>query len=314
MLNNCNHLDSFISQRAEIANISCKSFIVTVFGDVISQHGNWVWLGSIIESLKPLGFSERLIRTSVFRLVKDDWLQVKKLGRKSYYAFTESANNHYTRAARRIYAGSSQHSNGRWLIVIPSLVSDDKLTMLKRQLRWLGFSSLSSGAYAHPSIDQTSLEETIKELKLSDSVIIFSSRLLDDDSSVALKKLVFDKWNIESLQHNYQEFIDNYQPILALLEPAQASHDGQDSEQQFFLLRLLLIHEYRRILLKDHELPENLLPEDWSGLAANHLVKNIYSILATKSTQFVNNKLQDFDGYLPGTISSFEQRFKQNPK
>ena len=164
MLKTSNDLGSFINQRAEIANISCKSFIVTVFGDVISQHGSWVWLGSLIDSLKPLGFSERLIRTSVFRLVKDDWLQVKKIGRKSYYAFTESANNHYTKAARRIYAGSSQHSDGRWLIVIPSSVSENKLLLLKRQLRWLGFSSLSSGAYAHPSIDQASLEETIKNL------------------------------------------------------------------------------------------------------------------------------------------------------
>jgi phenylacetic acid degradation operon negative regulatory protein len=310
MLNICNDLDSFINQRAEVANISCKSFIVTVFGDVISQHGHWVWLGSLIESLEPLGFSERLIRTSVFRLVKDDWLQVKKVGRKSYYAFTESANNHYTKAARRIYAGSTQHSDGRWLIVIPSLVNEDKLVLLKRQLRWLGFSTLTSGAYAHPSIDQTSLEETIKELELNDSVIIFSSRLLNDASSVALKTLVFDKWNIESLEYSYQSLLDSYQPILELLESNKTTPKFQHTQQQYFLIRLLLIHEYRRILLKDHELPENLLPEKWSGLIANHLVKHFYSVVAEKSTNFVNSEMQDSDGYLSKAIKSFKKRFK----
>ena len=294
----------FLNRRAEAAAISCKSFIVTVFGDVISQHGGWVWLGSLIASLKPLGFSERLIRTSVFRLVKEDWLQIKKLGRKSFYGFTDTANNHYTKAARRIYAGTTQHSDGRWLIVIPTSVSDNNLSLLKRQLRWLGFSSLSSGAYAHPSIDQTSLQETIKELKLSDSVIIFSSRLLDDGSGIALKNLVYDKWNIETLQNSYQLLLHNYEQILT-----RVITNKYYSDHQCYLLRLLLIHEYRRILLKDHELPANMLPDKWTGLVANQLVKKIYSLLAKPSTRFIVSQMQSIDGNLPINISSFKYRF-----
>ncbi|MCW9000372.1 MAG: hypothetical protein OQK04_16810, partial [Kangiellaceae bacterium] len=57
-------LNSFVANRCEAKSISCKSIIVTVFGDLVSQHGGWIWLGSLIQALAPLGFSERLIRTS----------------------------------------------------------------------------------------------------------------------------------------------------------------------------------------------------------------------------------------------------------
>ncbi|MCJ8269158.1 MAG: hypothetical protein MJK04_07115, partial [Psychrosphaera sp.] len=58
-------IGSFIATRAKQANISSKSHLVTVFGDVMSGHGQWIWLGSLIEALQGLGYSERLVRTSV---------------------------------------------------------------------------------------------------------------------------------------------------------------------------------------------------------------------------------------------------------
>jgi len=298
-------IDAFIATRAEDGNISSKSHIVTVFGDVISQHGGSVWLGSLIDALEPLGFSERLIRTSVFRLVKEDWLQASKKGRKSYYGFTDSANKHYTKAARRIYAPSTQHSDGDWLIVLPTFVPESQLISFKRQLRWLGFSTLASGAFAHPSIERSSLDETIKEMHLSDAVIIFESRTFDSDSNSVLKKLVEEKWNISELRINYQEFIDCYRPLLAAM-----TQGHKISDQQAFLIRTLVIHEYRRILLKDHELPENMLPEKWPGYVATQLVKKLYANLAKSSCRYIISKMQNIDGFLPKASNNFKQRFK----
>ena len=297
-------LESFISNRASIANISCKSFIVTVFGDVVSQHGGWIWLGSLIDSLQPFGFSERLIRTSVFRLVQDDWLQVNKVGRKSYYAFTDSANRHYTKAARRIYAGRVNQSDDNWLVVLPTFVAEDKIQTFKRQLRWLGFSPLSSGAFAHPSIDQGSLEETLREQQLEDSVIVFTSRTIDESSNAVLKRLVSEKWNLESLQQDYQYFTQSYTKLKILAKEKSLS------DRQNFLLRILLIHEYRRILLKDHELPEKMLPEKWAGYSANQLAKAFYRLLEKKSCRYISCSLENMNGTLPGAIDEFDNRFK----
>ncbi len=296
--------DDFLAERAQNANISSKSQLVTLFGDVMSVHGDWVWLGSLIEALEPLGYSERLVRTSVFRLVQDDWLQTRKVGRKSFYSFTDNAKKHYKKAARRIYAGQFGAWDGRWLIVMPSYVQEPELSTFRRQLQWLGFSPLASGVYAHPSFDQQSLEETVQELELSEKVVIFTSNTLDDASAKVLKQLVMDKWNIKELEQDYQRFIDIYQPLVTLLKTSRLT------DKQSFLLRLLLVHEYRRILLKDHELPQDMLPTPWAGFAAHKLVSQLYGLLANASTHYIKRALQNADGKLPEESTDFWVRFK----
>ena len=297
-------IGSFIATRAKQANISSKSHLVTVFGDVMSGHGQWIWLGSLIEALQGLGYSERLVRTSVFRLVQDDWLQTEKIGRRSYYCFTESAKLHNEKAARRIYAGDVPTWDGRWLIVTPAYVSEPKLTQFRRQLDWLGFSPLAGGVYAHPSFEQQSLEETVEEMALSDAVVIFTSKTLDKSSAAVLKKLVHDRWNIKQLESDYQQFLTVYQPLQQLVSEVELT------DQQSFLLRTLLIHEYRRILLKDHELPEDMLPESWAGFAAHSLVSQMYGQLAESSNRYITATLQNAQGSLPCVDDVFWQRFK----
>lgn len=270
----------------------------------MSVHGQWVWLGSLIEALAPLGYSERLVRTSVFRLVQDDWLQTRKIGRKSYYCFTDTAKKHNEKAARRIYAGGFGAWDGRWLIVLPTFVSEPELSQFRRQLQWLGFSPIASGVYAHPSFEQQSLEETVQELNLSDKVVIFTSKTLDTASDAVLKHLVMDKWNIKELERDYQQFISIYQPMSELINNTRLS------DKQSFLLRILLIHEYRRILLKDHELPQDMLPNPWAGFAAHKLVSKMYGQLANASSRYVERKLENADGKLPEGTTEFWVRFK----
>ncbi len=68
------------------------SLITTVFGDSIAPRGGVVWLGSLIEAMAGFGVSERLVRTSVFRLVKDGWLEAEQIGRRSFYSLTEEGS------------------------------------------------------------------------------------------------------------------------------------------------------------------------------------------------------------------------------
>jgi phenylacetic acid degradation operon negative regulatory protein len=297
-------IDTFIKQRAELANISCRTFIVTVFGDVVSQHGDWIWLGSLIEILEPLGYSERLVRTSVFRLVKEDWLDVKKVGRKSYYRLTESANNHYLKAAKRIYSADTRLSENNWSILLPSFVEEPKLSLLKKHLNWLGFSAISGGAFAHPNFDQNSLDETIKELDVTDSVVVFSANTIGDSSAQVLKKLVELKWEMPALQQRYSSFIQTYNEV------AEAINSGKPiSDSQSLCLRMLMVHEYRRILLTDHELAEDMLPPDWKGHQANQLIESLYAKFSESSCRYISSSLQSIDGPLAPPNKLFFKRF-----
>lgn len=57
-----------------------SSLIVSLFGDLVRPRGGRIWLGSLIRLLEPLALSERLVRSTVFRLARDQWLSTEVLG------------------------------------------------------------------------------------------------------------------------------------------------------------------------------------------------------------------------------------------
>ncbi|ACA84517.1 transcriptional regulator, PaaX family [Shewanella woodyi ATCC 51908] len=296
----------FINQRVEKSS-SGPSMLVTLFGDLVSQHGNWIWLGSLITGLKPFGYSERLIRTSVFRLVKSDWLITKKVGRRTYYALSETAKAHHDKAARRIYSSEPSSLADAWTVVIPIFVPDNVKETFKKQLQWLGFSPLTNGAYAHLEVDKQSLEDTLLELGLKDAVIVLSCKVDGSHSKNVFKRLVKEYWGLETLEASYKEFLDAYRPLIIKFNKGK-----MPSDETCFLLRILLIHEYRRILLKDKQLPEDMLPNGWVGFEAHELVGKLYAQLAQASVNYAVENLENAQGHLPYVSAKFWQRFLLN--
>ena len=66
-------LDEFRQQK----RVQAGSLIMSVFGDAILPRGGRIWLGSLIRLLEPLQLNERLVRTAVFRLAKEQWLRTE---------------------------------------------------------------------------------------------------------------------------------------------------------------------------------------------------------------------------------------------
>ncbi|MFT6329956.1 MAG: phenylacetic acid degradation operon negative regulatory protein [Bermanella sp.] len=284
-------------------NVSCTSIIVTLFGDVVSQHGEWIWLGSIIDALSPLGFNERSVRTSVFRLVQNDWLVTKKIGRKSYYCFTERARSHYERAERRIYHTSHSDWDTHWILVLNISIPEEKLEDFRKSIRWLGFNILSPGLFAHPSPDRRSLDEMLIENKLTSSVAVFKAQSNDVCSKAVLKELITDKWQVDTLADLYQNFLDTFREVAKYTDIAELN------DTDSFAFRLTVLHEFRRIQLKDPDLPPELLPIGWVGFESQDLLQRVYKNLTPGSLFFIQNKLFNAHGELPSPSLSFYNRF-----
>lgn len=295
-------VDDLLARRVADTNISCTSMIVNIFGDVVSQHGGWIWLGSLIAALEPLGYSERLVRTAVYRLIQQDWLQVNRVGRRSYYSFTEMANRHYEKAARRIYSSGHFEWDGYWTLVVPRSVPDHTKEEFRRTLLWQGFSPLATGIYAHPSAERMSLDETLYDLGLIGEVVVFKATTEDTYSQSVLRELVQDKWNLSELQKMYSEFLDFYGSLMS--EPLQ-----QLSNKTTFLLRAVLTHDFRRILLRDPDMPQAMLPQLWPGFEAYELIKHMYKLVAAPSIRYIQSSLESAQGPLPEPGKEFYKRF-----
>lgn len=292
-----------IGEHVAESSISGSSMVVTVFGDAISQHGGWIWLGSLINVLAPFGYSEGLIRSSAFRLVQQDWLKTTRIGRRSHYCFTDVASGHYERAARRIYSAGHHEGDGAWTLVLPLFVPAEAKDALSKSLGWQGFSRLIPGLLAHPAADQDSLKETISELDLSGKVVVLRATSEELNSLSVLKKAAHDKWKLSELQDQYSAYLDFYRPLTRDFNPRNYT------PEQSFWLRTLMIHDYRRILLRDPEFPQVMLPSGWLGYRAYELIKRVYKGLAARSVAHIEDTVENAEGPLPPPSRRFYRRF-----
>lgn len=297
-------LNQLINRFQEQTPIRASSLIITLYGDAIEPHGGTVWLGSLINLLEPFGINERLIRTSIFRLTKEDWLTAEKVGRRSYYSLTGTGRRRFEKAFKRVYSSSLPAWDGSWALVMLSQIAADKRKQVREELEWQGFGAISPTVMACPRADRSDVMATLQDLDVADDCIVFETRAQDVLASRAMRMQVRESWKIDELGEHYSEFIQLFRPLWQALR-----EQDQLRPEDCFLARTLLIHEYRRLLLRDPQLPDELLPGDWEGRAARQLCRNIYRLIHAKAEDWLNRNLETADGPLPDVGESFYKRF-----
>lgn len=297
-------LQPIIDAFRERQPMRAKSLIITLFGDVISQHGGEIWLGSIARSVEALGINDRLVRTSIFRLAKEGWIEVEREGRKSFYGFTRSGSKEYQRAAQRIYSAGGNSWRGGWQILIPTHLPEHLRDDFRRSLNWLGFRAISNGTFARPGGDEESIRDLLDEFDLNSGVIVMEAKTTSLTSSKEWRNVVSEYWQLETLEADYRQLIGLFRPLKKTLD-----NGVLPTPLEAFQARILLIHEYRRILLRDTPLPDDLLPNRWQGTVARQLVQGLYRDLAAPSTHYIQTELVNRQGRLPEPESYFYQRF-----
>lgn len=286
-----------------------KSLLVTVWGDAIAPHGAGIWLGSLIRLVAPLGMNERLVRTSVLRLTREGWFAVTRLGRRSYYGLTDFAHKALVAdPPRRIYAAAATPWDGAWHLVLtglgagPGRLDREARLALRRELSWLGFGAVAPAVFAHPNPDRAGLERVLGKLGIADRVEVMTAT--PEPAGKGSRGLIQSCWDLEALAAAYRRFIDRFRPFWQALERAP-----DPAPETCFALRVLLIHEFRRIILRDPELPAELLSPDWAGASARMLCRNLYRRLAPAAERHVMAVLETADGPLPEPKPYYFQRF-----
>ncbi len=280
-----------------------KSLVMTLCGDAIAPHGGAFWLGSMIDLLAPLGVSDRLVRTSVFRLVQEGWLVASREGRRSRYALEPKALPRFERANRRIYSPPGLHWDGRWTFMLaPTSSIDGELrALLRKELEWEGFAMLATGVMAHPAPERDTLREILARSGALGKVFVCDAAELPGVGSRPLPELVGDAWDLSGVAAGYWQFIDSFTPLLDM--------DAHLAPQDAFAIRSLLIHAYRRVQLHDPMLPLELLPDPWPGSHAYELARRIYLLTYAQAEEHVMAMLRREDESTPAADGDFYGRF-----
>ncbi len=147
---------------------------------------------------------------------------------------------------------------------------------------WRGFGEISANVFAHPELDSQALRSQRDAGGLLSKVVAFDASLAGED---APQRLVDLGWDLEDLGLRYRRFVARFASVQAELKRRR------DIEpKDCFLVRTLLIHEYRRLHLRDPLLPAQLLRPNWPGAQAAMLCRDIYGRVFGPSEAYLSQR------------------------
>ena len=301
-------LDKFRRQD----RMQAGSLIISLFGDAIYPRGGGAWLGCLIQLLSPLGINERLVRTAMYRLVKEGWLITQTHGRRTDYMLSTDGIQRIKQASKAIYAMASPPWDHQWrLLMLDASITNTNKERLRKALTWQGFGQWQSQVFVHPGVDlPVALESLEREGlgHLQKHLWPLTAQVLTQ-TGLSNKQIAATAWDLTQLARSYRLFVKTYQCLIDEWSEVPTA-DTHLQNENAFLLRLLLIHDYRRLLLRDPGLPLSLLPDNWPGQQARELCAQLYKNLSVPSETYLNKNLHLADGRLTVSRSLFKNRFR----
>ncbi|MEZ5342479.1 MAG: PaaX family transcriptional regulator C-terminal domain-containing protein [Acidimicrobiales bacterium] len=263
----------------ERADITARTMLITVFGDSIAPSGGAIWIGDLINLMKPFSFSDRLVRTSLFRLGEDGLFDTERIGRRSRYSLSRTAQEEFAAADARIYYQPAVDWDNEWTIVFANdhRLDDTTKAALARALRWQGFGRLAAGVFASPTAARSTVAVAASRVGIDIALPTARARFSDLDALV--QRDTFDAdFGVDESAAAYNNFIADWRWFKGL---------GEEDGHAAFLVRSMMVHDFRRARLADPELPAPLLPPRWPGQRAYERAAQIFHTVDAAASAYL---------------------------
>jgi phenylacetic acid degradation operon negative regulatory protein len=270
------------------------SLIVTLYGDAVVPRGGSLWIGSLIEIMALFGIDAGHVRTAMSRLSADGWLDRVRRGRNSYYRLSKTGEGTFLAATRRIYAGDERPADGALRLAIIDPAGDHR-GPLRSALATAGFVPLAPMVYVGAA-------EPTAEISRRVGVFVVAA-----EEGAGAREIAAAAWKLASIAAGYRAFVERFAPLDAALD-GRKTLPGADA----LVARTLLIHQFRRIVLRDPNLPQALLPLPWPGDPARELAARIYARLVPPAEAYLDEIARNEHGALPPPDAGFSTRFTKS--
>lgn len=252
------------------APLRIGSLIVTIFGDAVLPHGAFVPLSKLLNITSAIGIDDGAVRVAMHRLEKDGWLKKQKVGRNAHYALSKIAKLQSKAAAERIYAFEQPEVTANLRLLI--LAEGPARAKTRDRLVESGWGAIAPNLLLTSGLkEQSSALGTLSSM--ADHIIVPVEPNGSDTGRLCARA-----WPLDSLNEDYAAFVELYQPLLQWNKKT-----GEHGREDALVLRTLLVHDYRRLILKDPFLPAPCLPDNWQGTAAHKIMSSVYGNLRGRS-------------------------------
>ncbi|MBI2756867.1 MAG: hypothetical protein HYX52_09170 [Chloroflexi bacterium] len=258
-----------------------------------------VRLAALVQLAADLGISDMALRSAKVRLAQGGLLTLVRRGRESLYELTERGRQEAERQRQRLFTPTEAWWDGAWYVVVLSVpeARRDIRDRMRKELSWMGFGSPSSGLYISPHDGRAQAVELAREL---DAVAYIQAYRAQASWPENPRELVARAWgNLSDVNARYGVFLDRFAARLVRCRSEAAA--GQLADRDAFRLQFALTTQYRHCLYEDPDLPLDLLPAAWNGVAARLLFREFHGLVNPGALRY-------FDAVSEGLASEAESR------
>lgn len=248
-------------ERTARTGPSAKALLLTILGEFVLPNHAAAWTATLIGGLHALGVSEPNARQAAARLAEQNVLRPRRVGRATRWELTGVGRHLLVSGAHRIYhlGDATRPWNRQWLLVLAAIPEEQraKRVALRTQLAFEGFGFLGGGVAISPHTERRhQAERIVSALELDPAPLIFTARSVP---SVPEEQIIGRAWDLDGLAARYDAFVERFQP----LQPSGGA--------EHFSAVVRLVHHWRAFPFEDPGIPNELLPQEWSGHGARTL-------------------------------------------
>ncbi|MDF1726685.1 MAG: PaaX family transcriptional regulator C-terminal domain-containing protein [Sulfitobacter sp.] len=244
--------DPFSSHIADLQSLGGSrvwSLMVSLFGDLARAPGTYVDGPVLSRIMALLEIRPEAVRVALHRLRNDGWIESEKRGRTSRHRLTDKGRAESAAASPRIYAQPPSGDEDWQLVFLKDSDADTEA-----QLAEAGFAMLQPRLFAG-SADLASPAGALS---------------LPGDAAPGWVK---DLCAPEDLRGPYEDLTQVLDRLKARLPPA-----AHLTAIEVAVLRTLIVHNWRRLVLRHPALPGSLIAQDWPGYRCHLLVDQLLTL------------------------------------
>jgi phenylacetic acid degradation operon negative regulatory protein len=281
-----------VAKRAEAAasraRLKARAFLHDLYGDFAmeDQRPGAMRLSAVVQLAGLLGVSEMAVRSAAARMVQDGWFSAERHKRESVYTLTQRGRQSLQEGRERTFRPPDAWWNGSWCVVALSVPESSRelRDRMRKTLSWLGFGSPSSALYVSARDSREEVLRAADELGATGYLQVYRAEALWPREP---RDLVGRAWsNLDAVNRRYGEFVAQFRPQLARTRARFESKSLSDRDA--FKLRIDLTAAFRRCLFDDPNLPLDLLPARWNGLAARLLFREFHALVSPAALRYVD--------------------------
>lgn len=262
-------LEPLITALHNEGRLRVWSLVVTVFGDAVQHRGGRIATLRLQHLLERVGVEAGALRTALSRLTGDGWVLRDREGRNSFYRLSENGQAEVATAAADIYRGPNTGKNQTWVM-------------------------------AHGA------KSPIGGIEVAASVW-----LIPADMACDLPNHICVSGVLSAVSERYKKQIltsEHAGALLALRNDLETLCGLDLTPLDAMAARMLLIHRWRRIVLRFPEIPPELLPQDFPFSTPRKSVAQVYKQLTVASEAWLETTDHGLIA-MPQRAAEFKQRF-----